>query len=148
MSWKKLKMSSPELAEFGASRFELGVAYLATVKKDDSPRVHPVTPIIGDERLFLFMEPTSPKGHDLRRDGRYALHSLVTSSGGEGGEFLVTGTANYIDDGETRAVAANAATYEPAARYVLFELNVVTALSTTYDEEGNPVRSRWHRNDS
>ncbi|MGH2405330.1 MAG: pyridoxamine 5'-phosphate oxidase family protein, partial [bacterium] len=51
------------------------MAYLATLRGDGAPRVHPVTPIVGEGRLFLFMEPTSPKGHDLRRDGRYALHS-------------------------------------------------------------------------
>jgi hypothetical protein len=40
-----------------------------------------VTPILGENRLFIFMEPTSPKGHDLRRDGRYTLHCSVADSG-------------------------------------------------------------------
>jgi len=145
MSWKALATASPALAEFGARRFDQGVAYLATVKQDGSPRVHPVTPIIGENRLFLFMEPTSPKGHDLRRDGRYALHSLVTGPSGDEGEFLITGTAGYVEDVETRAVAVAAASYEPADRYVLFELAINTAFSTTYDEDGTPVRHRWRR---
>jgi len=80
MSWKALRMGAPELAEFGEQRFAGGVAYLATVKSDGAPRVHPVTPIVAPDRLFLFMEPTSPKGHDLRRDGRYALHCAVDDS--------------------------------------------------------------------
>jgi hypothetical protein len=37
------------------------VAYLGTLRADGSPRVNPVTPIVG-EQLFLFMEPTSLKG--------------------------------------------------------------------------------------
>ena len=96
MSWKELAAGSPELAEFGKKRFASEVAYIATVKMDGAPRVHPVTPIVGDEGLFLFMEPTSPKGQDLRRDGRYALHSSVADSSGEGGEFLLTGTATFV----------------------------------------------------
>jgi hypothetical protein len=70
MSWSDLVKENHELAEFGRKRFTSEVAFLATVRKNGSPRVHPVTPIIGEERLFIFMEPTSPKGHDLRRDGR------------------------------------------------------------------------------
>src|ERR1044071_7236196 len=63
MSWKILEQANPELAEFGKTRLHRKVSYLATIRKDGSPRVHPMTPIIGDGRLLVFMEPTSPKGH-------------------------------------------------------------------------------------
>jgi hypothetical protein len=145
MSWKALNLAFPKLADFGRQRFTKGVAYLATVKKDGSPRVHPVTPILGEEQLFLFMEPTSPKGHDLRRDGRYALHCSVEDSSGGAGEFLVTGTADFVQDAESRNLAIQAASYEVADRYVLFELGVDYAFSTRYDEDGNPVRTHWRR---
>lgn len=145
MSWLGLKQAEPELAAFGKSRFDSGVAYLATVKKDGSPRVHPVTPIIGQDRLFLFMEPTSPKGHDLRRDGRYALHSAVQDSSGAGGEFLITGKARPVDDEKIRTEAIQAASYEIVDRYVLFELEVDTAFSTVYGVDDEPVRERWAR---
>ena len=62
-SWKEFAQQAPEIAEFGKGRFQSEVAYLGTLRADGSPRVHPVTPIIG-EQLFLFMEPTSPKGID------------------------------------------------------------------------------------
>jgi hypothetical protein len=56
MSWQELANDNPELARFGAERLlDSEVAYLATVRKDGSPRVHPVTPIIGDGRLFGFI---------------------------------------------------------------------------------------------
>jgi hypothetical protein len=145
MSWKELVVGSPELATFGKERFGSGVAYLATVKKDGGPRVHPVTPIVGDEQLFLFMESTSPKGHDLRRDGRYALHSSVGDSSGEGGEFLLSGTARFVKDDDTRAIAVSFASYDPADRYILFELQIETALATVYNTHGTPIRSRWKR---
>jgi len=118
------------------------VAYLATVRDGGAPRVHPVTPIMGGGRLFVFMEPTSPKGHDLERDSRYAIHSLVTDQNGTPGEFTISGRAVRALDSDTRAIAVAAAAYDPADRYVLFELSIEEAASTVY-EGGRPVRSRW-----
>ena len=142
-SWAEFSEAAPDLAAFGAERFAAtDVAYLATLTEDGTPRVHPVTPIIGGGRLFVFMEPTSAKGRDLRRDGRYALHSSVSDPDGTSGEFAIRGRATPINDPELRALAAGAASYEPTDRYVLFELSVERALSTVY-EGGKPVRSRW-----
>lgn len=145
MSWQELADAAPDLAAFGAERFRrFGVAYLATVRPDGGPRVHPVTPFVGQGRLFLFMEPTSPKGHDLRRDGRYALHCSVSDSSGGSGEFVVSGRARAVADVETRRLAAELAPYDPAERYVLFELEVESASSTVY-RDGQPARQRWTR---
>lgn len=145
MSWSDLEQGAPELAQFGQSRLDGRVAYLATVTASGAPRVHPVTPIIGGGRLFVFMEPTSPKGYDLRRDGRYALHAGVEDSDGGGGEFLVAGRARPLEDPVDWATAAGFATYAPAARYVLFELGVERAAATIYDASGEPVRQRWRQ---
>ena len=144
MSWKDLETAAPELAAFGLRRFENGVAYLATVRQDGAPRVHPVTPIIGQGHLFLFMEPTSPKGHDLRRDGRYALHSAVSDPNGTSGEFIILGSATYIVDTAMRSLATQLASYTPADRYILFELSIESAVSTIY-KDGKPVRQYWRR---
>ena len=54
-TWGELAIEAPGLAAFGAERLGKGVAYIATVRRDGSPRVHPVTPIIGAGRLFVFM---------------------------------------------------------------------------------------------
>jgi hypothetical protein len=146
MSWKNLETKAPELAAFGLKRFETGVAYLATLRQDGSPRVHPVTPIVGQGHLFLFMEPTSPKGHDLRRDGRYALHSAVSDSNGTSGEFSITGSARQMADPALRSTASQLASYTPAERYILFELSIESAASTLY-QDGQPVRQRWKRDE-
>jgi len=140
-SWKAFAQQAPDLAAFGKARFGGGVAYLGTLRPDGGPRVHPVTPIVGDE-LFLFMEPTSPKGKDLARDPRYTLHCAVEDSNGGGGEFYVTGRAALSADPAVRAQAARAASYQPAERYILFVLTVETAFMNQY-AGGQPNVRRW-----
>ena len=142
-TWGELEAAEPELAEFGAARLRERPAYLATVRADGSPRVHPVTPIIGEGRLFLFMEPTSPKGHDLRERGRYSLHNGVPDMFGSGGEFSVSGEAVAVTDDEGRRAAVGAASYEPAEHYVLFELSVAEARCNGYGDVPLPACRRW-----
>lgn len=142
MSWKILEEQNSELATFGRERLNGKVAYLATIRKDGSPRVHPMTPIIGEGHFFVFMEPTSPKGHDLQRDGRYAIHCSVSDTSGESGEFIITGQAHLTGDSELRAQAIRLASYTPAERYILFEFEVHGVRSTIYPD-GGPVRQVW-----
>jgi general stress protein 26 len=144
MTWKLLEDQQPELAAFGAERLNGKVGYLATIRKDGSPRVHPMTPIIGQGHLFVFMEPTSPKGHDLRRDGRYAIHCSMSDTSGASGELIVTGQAHLIDDAELRALAVSLASYAPADRYILFEFDIESAASTIYPAD-QPIRRFWKR---
>ncbi|MFN8595844.1 MAG: pyridoxamine 5'-phosphate oxidase family protein [Anaerolineae bacterium] len=141
MTWKILEEQQPELAAFGAERLNGKVAYLATVRQDGSPRVHPVTPIIG-EQLFLFMEPTSPKGKDLQRDARYTLHCGVEDSDGGGGEFYVSGRATLTNDPALRAQAVRASSYAPADRYILFVLTIESAFMNRYVDD-KPEPRRW-----
>lgn len=144
MSWQSLQEQDPELAAFGIERLNGKVAYLATIRQDGAPRLHPMTPIIGQGHLFVFMEPTSPKGHDLRRDGRYAIHCAVSDNSGASGEFLVTGRARLVEDPALRALAVSLASYTPADRYILFEFDVERAASTVYPED-RPLRRAWSR---
>lgn len=140
-SWQVFTQQAPDLAEFGYGRFQSGVAYLGTVRPDGGPRVHPVTPIVG-EQLFLFMEPTSPKGKDLQRDPRYSLHCAVEDSGGGGGEFYVRGQATLVNDPAIREQAVLASSYTPADHYILFILTVEFAFMNIY-VEGESRPQRW-----
>ena len=139
-SWKDFLQQAPELAEFGKARFQSGVAYLGTLRANGSPRVHPVTPIIG-EQLFLFMEPTSPKAKDLQRDPRYTLHCSVEDSNGGSGEFYVTGRAILTNDPLLREQAVRASSYVPQDRYIMFMFSIEFAFMNTYvDGKSNPRR--------
>jgi hypothetical protein len=143
MSWKVFEEDAPELASLGFEKLNRKIAYLAIIEKDGSPRLHPVTPFIGNDMLFIFTEPSSPKIRDLRRDARYALHCSV---GGEGPliEVLVSGKATVISDPIVRAQAERiAASPVVTDSYVLFEFQVKRVLVVEYDEEGKPVVRRW-----
>jgi len=140
-SWAEFAAQAPELAAFGAARFRSGVAYLGTLRADGGPRVHPVTPILG-EQLFLFMEPTSPKGKDLQHDSRYTLHCSVADSNGGEGEFYVRGRGTFSDDPLMREQAVQASSYSPQAHYIVFVFTVDFAFMNRYID-GKANTQRW-----
>jgi hypothetical protein len=142
LTWGGFANADAVLAAEGKLRLHGRVAYLATTSRQGAPRVHPVTPVVGDTNLYLFMEPTSPKGHDLGRDPRFALHCGVEDANGGEGEFFVSGAARRAGDAAERARAVAAASYAPADRYVLFELLISRADARSYGEDG-PVRRTW-----
>lgn len=143
-TWSEFAAAAPELATWGEKLFNRSrVAFLATVQKDGDPCVHPVTPIICQGHLGLFVDPDSPNAYDLRRDGRYALHSLVDNPSGLGGEFYVTGRATPIESTDMRRKAIESSCYTPAEHHVLFELTVESASATDYAEGGRPHQARW-----
>lgn len=144
-TWSEFSADSPEMASFGKQRLERRIAYLATIRPDGSPRVHPVSPFIDKDHLFVYMEPTSPKGNDLRRDARYAMHSAVEDNSGGQGEFLIRGRAVEITDTESRKEAFEQARnmgYSPQERHILFELRIAEVLATVYEGD-RPKRTRW-----
>jgi hypothetical protein len=141
--WAEFEARAADLAAFGRERLSVAPAYLATIRTAGVPRVHPVSPIFGAGGLFVFMEPTSPKGRDLRARGWYALHNGVPDTLGTGGEFTVWGHGVQVDDPELRAAACVAAAYEPEVRYVLFELGVEDARCHGYGDVALPEPKRW-----
>src|SRR3954469_17265312 len=106
--WQDVEADVPALAAFGKGLLLVPPAYLATVRADGRPRVHPVTPIVGTAGLFVFMEPTSPKSRDLRERRWYALHNGVPDTHGSGGELWITGDADLIEDADARHAAVSA----------------------------------------
>jgi hypothetical protein len=144
MSWEALAAAAPELAAFGAGRLHDQVAYLATLKPNGAPRLHPVRPVVAGGRLFVFTEATSPKVGDLERDGRYALHGTATSDQPwDLREFAVGGTAGRVEDEGMRASADAGTAFARDERFLLFELDVEAAISTVYGPDGQPHRQRW-----
>src|SRR5205809_8002242 len=100
VTWKEFATAQYDLADGGRSllfQFKVGLAFLATVRKDGAPRLHPVCPVLSNDRLFVLVTPTSPKRHDLLRDGRYALQTFPQPKPGSD-EFYIAGKALVVDD--------------------------------------------------
>ena len=105
MGWQAFSVDAPELAETGRAlleQFGPGLAFLATVRADGAPRLHPVCPVLSAERLFVLITAASPKRRDLERDGRYALQTFPQPKPGSD-EFYIAGTATLVEDAGTRA---------------------------------------------
>jgi len=130
------------MAEFGLKRVEYHVMYLATVRKNGYPRVHPFTPFVASGHLFAFMEPTSPKGLDIQRNGVYSMHSLVTDMNGTNGEFTISGRAHLVTDPATRELAVKGCPYTPKGRYICFEFKLEECITNTY-LDGVPQTGGW-----
>jgi hypothetical protein len=142
VTWEEFAALQPEMAEFGLKRLEYHVMYLATVRKNGHPRVHPFTPFVASGHLFAFMEPTSPKGSDLQRNGLYAIHSLVTDMNGTNGEFTIAGRAHLVADSATRGLAVEGCPYSPKDRYICFEFKLEECMTNTY-VGGGPNTRHW-----
>ena len=148
-TWGQFAAARPDMAAVGLALLEkFPVAYLATVRKDGSPRVHPVCPFIAEGRLYVSVGPTSPKRYDLRRDGRYALHMMP---GERDDEFYITGPAREVTDEVTRARARKAAAasgINTEAEELTFEFDIERAMTAYWEKVGQPgtyaVRQFWH----
>jgi hypothetical protein len=104
-TWGEFALERPELAEAGRRmlyQFGVGLAFLATVRADGGPRVHPICPLVTGDALVGFLQP-SPKRGDLHRDGRYALHAFPADENEDA--FYLSGRAVLVDDPGRRQAA-------------------------------------------
>ena len=141
-SWAEFEAAAPEIADYGRQRLDGKVAYLATVRDDQKPRLHPVTPIIGAGSCFLFVEPSTPKAKDLLDIGWYSLHCAMSDSSGSSGEFVLNGRVRFVEAQAAREVAESVSSYRPAARALLFELSIDEAHAIEYPF-GRPLRKKF-----
>lgn len=148
VTWKAFATAEPELAAAGSAllcQFGVGLAFLATLRKDGAPRLHPVCPVLSDGRLFVLITPASPKRHDLVRDGRYALQTFPQPKPGSD-EFAVAGRAVLVYDPATRAAVFHDAKHMADPSETLFELLVDRVTHTTWEHVLTPeMRSRHRR---
>ena len=142
VSWGDFEAAQPDMAAFGKKRLDGQVAYLATVREDHRPRLHPVTPAIGGGHCFLFVEPSTPKAKDLLENGRFSLHCAMNDSSGSSGEFIVNGDVHFTDDVSKRALAESVCSYGPAAKALLFELKINEVHEIQY-RFGRAHRKKW-----
>jgi len=132
-------------------QFGVGLGFLATVRTDGGPRLHPMCPLLTDDALYAFIIP-SPKQADLGRDGRYSMHSFPCPSNEDA--FSLTGRAHPVSDVNVRDalgaqfVSERAAlgVAPPAAEDALFEFDFDSCLLTRTTGHGDPAphHTVWH----
>jgi Pyridoxamine 5'-phosphate oxidase len=148
-AWSELAQSQPDLAAAGERLLAAGegIAFLATVRADGGPRLHPVVPVLATGGLYLFVVSMSPKHADLLRDGRYALHALPPPYAGE--EFYLTGRSRSRDDPDLRRQVSAATGNRLGTQDFedLFELDISRVLHTRWSGWGTkdirPHYTRW-----
>jgi len=79
MKWSEIADREPKLGTIAADRL-IGprVLLVGTTRRDGSARISGVEPLVMDGELWLSMMCGSAKAHDLARDPRIVLHSVVT----------------------------------------------------------------------
>jgi hypothetical protein len=142
-SWAEFAAAEPELAQYGWEllREDQGYAYLATVTRDGSPRVHPVVPFVADGRLVVSVDALSPKAADLRARGCYMLHATV---GDNDTEFALRGHACEIAPALHPPTVERHELNQVDLRdgHVLFELDIERVDAAIW-EDGPPHRQTW-----
>ena len=68
---------------------------------DGAPRIPPVVAHFVEGELFVYMNPDSPKAHDLQRDPRSASHCGVEDTSGGAGEASICGRGRVLSDPAT-----------------------------------------------
>jgi hypothetical protein len=150
VSWGDFEKANGTMAKTGFAllhQFGIGLAFIATTRKDGGPRLHPCCPLIENGRLYVFITGASPKRHDLERDGRFALHSFPPEANDD--EFFCAGSAHEVRDASVRRVVAAKAKHNVRDDEVLFELRLDRALHTTWVNSRQPntypVYTKWTR---
>ncbi len=152
-TWQEFGALRPDVAAAGRAllyRVGVGLGFLATTRPDGAPRVHPMCPLLHGTGLFAFIIP-SPKQRDLRRDGRYALHSFPCEDNEDA--FSCTGKARPVDDARLRSELSAVFVAErmqfavptPGEEDLLFEFLLDSCLLTRTSGHGdtNPVHRVW-----
>jgi len=146
VTWKEFAKADPGLAEAGSNhlfQYGVGLAFLATVRGDGSPRLHPVCPVLSSARLYLLLRPRSPKRWDLERDGRYALQAFPQARP-DSDEFYLSGTAHLVKDTKKcKAVLADAK-HAASPDEIPFELLIERAMRTIWEGFGTPEYHSIH----
>jgi hypothetical protein len=153
-TWGELAQRRPDLTEGGRQllyQHGVGLAFLATIRPDTGPRLHPFCPLLADGGLYGFIIP-SPKARDLRRDGRYAVHSFPTPDNEDA--FYLAGRAAPVDDVTLRRRVGEQFVSErveigvpfPADDDLFVEFSIDTCLltRTTGFGDWSPRHEVWH----
>lgn len=145
MRWEDFERAAPTIAEIGRSRFEsAGVAVLATIRADGSPRISACELYFVDGELCLGMMWRSRKALDLLRDPRIMVCTPVCGREAPDGDVKLSGRARersepalreHFGDAQERAID-----WRPPEPFHLFTLDVEHAAFIAFGEDRRVLR--------
>lgn len=144
-AWAEFARAEPEMAALGLRLLEqYHVAYIATVRRDGAPRLHPVSPFIAGGEMMVGTPPSSPKARDQLRDPRTVIHFLP---GKDDDEFRLRCRARSITapDERARVKAEGPHFLKDDDYYFAYDIEAVaTAYWVNVGQPGTyPVRRSW-----
>jgi hypothetical protein len=167
-TWRAFTDEAPELAEVAARLWPgitalhrdgvappgqacFAVSYLASVRRDGAPRLHPFCPILAGDGLFTAIPRRSPKGWDLRRDPRCVIHALP---GPNDDELCIRANAHEVIDAASRSAVLDVVSLSGVGGMVesvssdpIFEFDLEQVDVAWWLDIGQPgthaVRRRW-----
>jgi hypothetical protein len=146
--WEDVDQQAPELATVMHERLIApGVLLVATIRRDGTPRVSPVEPLLLDGDLWLSMMWQSLKATDLLHDNRILVHSITTTREGGEGEIKVRATAVPVGDPTLRSRYCDAVAVlgwrpeEP--HFHLFRIDIADVTLIRYAPTGDQYVARW-----
>jgi hypothetical protein len=149
VSWKKFSEGFPDLARLGQEQlfqYGVGLAFIATVREAGTPRLHPVCPVISQEKMYVFILPESPKLRDLERTGYYAMQAFPQAKP-DSDEFYLTGKATRINDPEVFSRVLDDAKHPASPDEILFELELDRVMHTHWEgfgtSEYRSIHEKW-----
>lgn len=129
-TWEEFETEASELAGEIRRVFEAEESHvLATIRQDGSPRVSGNEVIFEGDELMLGVMLGAVRIRDLRRDGRFALHSHPGTSG----DAKLSGVAIEVDPDK-----------EAERGHTLFRLDLNQAVFTVVRDDTYLLIRTWH----
>jgi hypothetical protein len=149
MRWSEIAARQPTLGEVAYEKLiRPGVLLAGTTRRDGLARISGVEPLVMDGDLWLSMMQASTKAHDLQRDPRITLNSIITGPE-PAAEIKVCGTVREEIDravhGRYAAAVGDQIGWQPVVgQFTLFVVDVGDITYIGYDPEtaGQHV-ARW-----
>ena len=149
-SWNEFSAEQPELAEQGKRmlfriREHVGLVFIATLRKDGAPRLHPISLILSQGHAYVIIPRASPKCTDLLRDGRYALQAPPPPDNEDSEEFYLAGCAAQIKAPIVQQALIDDTGITVEENEILFELFLERAMYTKLVNQGAPDEHPLHQ---
>jgi Pyridoxamine 5'-phosphate oxidase len=137
--WADVEAAAPELTTSGQELIDrFRFVYIATLRRDGTPRISAVEARIVEGELTMSMIPGTLKARDLLRDPRLAVNAPLQNPDDPNQELKLRGRAVEVhDDGLKESVAAAIETtsgWRPPLDWHFFSVDIDDAAFITWKE--------------